>query len=309
MLRLDLENKKIYKNEFVFALDYEIRADKIFIESKTAEAVFNVNLILIGSRVVRTEPVKYDAHAWTDMCKGLIAHAGGTVILGGDTKPAYGTNSRTAVIYSYNHGHRVFEIDFNLTTDNKLAAVHNWHGYKGPMSSEEWAEVKIWQAFASMMLEDVLDIMLVNKDMFLVTDTKSFEYTREQTELQFKIIVEAAKKKDPELLERIIPQIYYQEMYDIVMAQHNFKSMIYTLYASTDSDAQVLDFVSKHNNIRVVTMAPVRGSPEFIGTLRRLGKHIYYFTINDAQEILDYKKDGVRGFYTDFIFPRDLNNK
>jgi glycerophosphoryl diester phosphodiesterase len=203
----------------------------------------------------------------------------------------------------------VFEIDFNLTTDNKLAAVHNWHGYRGQMSSEQWAEVKIWTVFTSMILEDVLDIMLVNKDMFLVTDTKSFEYTREDTELQFKILVETAMRKDPELLDRIIPQIYNQEMYDIVMNAHEFRSIIYTLYASRDSDRQVVEFVRKHRNIRVVTMGPARGKPEFIMELRMAGKHIFYFTVNDLQEIQDYKKDGIRGFYTDHIFPGDLNNK
>jgi glycerophosphoryl diester phosphodiesterase len=142
--------------------------------------------------------------------------------------------------------------------------------------------------------------------MFLVTDTKSFEYTPEQTELQFKILIEAAKQKDPELLERIIPQIYYQEMYDIIMAQHEFRSVIYTLYASPDKDRQVVDFVKKHDNIKVITMGAVRGKPEFRAELKKADKHVYYFTVNEAEEISSYKKDGVHGFYTDFIFPSDL---
>jgi glycerophosphoryl diester phosphodiesterase len=267
-----------------------------------------VNFILDdGGRIIKSEPLIFDAHGWTSMSGGLIAHAGGTLSNAGIEKGRVkGTNSRPAVVYSYNHGHRVFEIDFNLTTDNKLAAVHDWHGYNGAMSSEEWAKVKIWTAFTSMMLEDVLDFMIINKDMFLITDTKSFEYTHEDTEFKFNLIVEAAKKKDPELLDRIIPQIYYQEMYDIVMKQHEFKSIIYTLYASPDDDEQVVNFVRKHRNIRVVTMAPVRGRQEFITELRRAGKQIYFFTLNDLDEILNYKKSGVRGFYTDYIFPGDL---
>jgi len=306
IIKLDLSNKRIYKNEFRFELDYELRDGQVYMEQKNAATVFNVYFFLKDGKVKQTEPLKLGGHSWTAMCNGLIAHAGGTT---NNNKRVSGTNCREAVIYSYNQGHRVFEIDFNLTTDNKLAAVHDWHGYRGPMSSAKWAEEKIWTVFTSMMLEDVLDIMLVNKDMFLVTDTKSFEYTREQTELQFKILVEAAKKKDPELLERIVPQIYYQGMYDIVMKQHEFRSIIYTLYASPDSDRQVIDFVKKHRNIKVVTMGPVRGKPEFINELKNAGKFIYYFTLNDLQEILNYKKDGVRGFYTDYIFPDDLNNK
>lgn len=310
LIRPDLENNKIYKNDFVFPLDYQLINEQFYIEKKNAEAVFNVNFIISDKgKIERIEPIKYETHNWTGMGNGLIAHAGGIVVSGSNNNTAAGTNSRQAVIQSYDKGHRVFEIDLNLTTDNKLAAVHNWHGYNGPLSSEKWAEVKIWDAFQSMMLEDVLDIMLVNKDMFLVTDTKSFEYTREQIELQFKILVDTAKKKDPELLKRIIPQIYYQEMYDIVMKQHEFESIIYTLYASQDSDAQVVEFVKKHKNIRVVTMGPARAKKAFINELRRADKQVYFFTVNDLEEMLAYKNYGVHGFYTDSVFPGELNNK
>lgn len=245
----------------------------------------------------------FSPHDWIHMAGGLVAHAGGTVEGYGRI---YGTNSREAVLYSYSRGHRVFELDFRLTTDNRLAAVHNWYGHGGRMSSEEWKAVQILDRFTSMLLECVLDIMLVNRDMFIITDTKSFEYSPEDMVLQFEILVETARRKDPALLERIIPQIYNREMYYTIMSLHEFKSVIYTLYASPDSDSEVVEFVSRHSNISVVTMAPERGAPEFIRELQNAGKHIYFFTINDLDEMLYYREAGVHGFYTSFIFPGDL---
>ena len=159
-----------------------------------------------------------------------------------------------------------------------------------------------------MMLDDVLDIMLVNKDMFLITDTKSFEYTKEQIEEQFKILVETAKKKDPslKLLNRIIPQIYNRPMYDIIMKQHDFISVIYTLYASNDTSAQVLDFIKKHDNIPVVTMSPPKNTDSFIKRINEAGKYAYVHTFNELSEITEFKRSGIWGIYTDFIYPSDL---
>ena len=301
----NFKNGSVYKNEFKFDIkrSFEYKNDdEIYIEKEKIEIILNIN-IMIEKNAVKISPIVFTPHEWTSLRNGLVAHAGGCI--GKSLNPP---NCREAVISSYNCGHRVFELDLNFTTDGKLAIVHDWHGYKGMKSSDEWKKTKIWDVFTSMMLEDMLDIMLVNKDMFLVTDTKSFEYTQDQIKEQFKIIVEAAKKKDSSLglLNRIIPQIYSQPMYDIVMKQYQFKSVIYTLYVSPDNDKQVLDFVKKRDNIQVITMSPPRNREKFVKDIMNLGKYVYLHTINDLQEILDYKQSGIWGFYTDFIYPSEI---
>jgi hypothetical protein len=55
---------------------------------------------------------------------GFVAHAGGALFE--DSKIYTYTNCREAVLYNYDKGYRVFEIDFNVTSDGKLAAVHSW---------------------------------------------------------------------------------------------------------------------------------------------------------------------------------------
>jgi len=303
-IKFDLKNQTARKNEFVFDVinAIKIKDNRVLVSREALKKILNVNIHVKGNSI-STTPLVINQHSWTKICEGLVAHAGGCI-----NKENNPPNCREALVYSYNNGHRVFEIDFNLTTDGKLAAVHDWVGYSGAKSSTEWKKVKIWDVFTSMMLEDVLDIMLVNKDMYVITDTKSFEYTEKQIKEQIEILVETAKKKDPTLavLNRIIPQIYNQPMYDIVMNKHKFKSVIYTLYASPDSDGEVVKFVAEHSNIKVVTMFPQRGTAAFVKSLGEKGKLVYFHTINDLQEIKQYKKSGIVGIYTDFIFPRDI---
>jgi len=312
VIKFSLGNNTAYKNEFRFSIKdgVKIKDGEIYIEKEKLENILNIEITVADgymeqSPVIKTTPLVFPPHEWIKIGNGLVAHAGGAVDKEKNLNPP---NCRQGVVNSYNNGHRVFEIDFNLTTDGKLAAVHDWAGYRGMKSSDEWKKIKIWDVFTSMLLEDVLDIMLVNKDMFLITDTKSFEYTQKQTEEQFRIIVETAKKKDPslELLNRIIPQIYNQPMYNTVMKQYNFRSVIYTLYASPESNKQVVDFIKKHDDIQAVTMSPPRNTKEFVNNILQTGKYVYLHTINDLQEILNYKEAGIWGFYTDFIFPPDI---
>jgi len=305
VIRLDLKNEKAYKNEFVFDIKdcAEIKNGIIYLESESIKSILNINIAQDGNDL-QISPLTFPVHGWTQIANGIVAHAGGCV----DAKTG-GINCREAVINSYNHGDRVFEMDFNLTSDGKLAVVHDWDGYDGMKSSEEWKKIKIWDIFTSMMLGDVLDIMLVNKDMFLITDTKSFDYTPEQIAEQFKILVDTAKEKDPSLglLNRIIPQLYNPPMYNTVMKQYKFKSLIFTLYETPPEDeGTAINFVKKRPEIKVVTMAPPRNTPEMVKTVNDSGRYVYLHTINDLQEIADDKKAGIRGFYTDFIFPSQV---
>jgi len=301
IIKFDLKKEKADKNEFKFDVKdgIKIKNKEVYIYRDYLKNILNVNIVKSEDKL-KISPLSFTGHNWIFMGNGLVAHAGGWV-----SESRQIGNCREAVINSYNRGHRVFELDFNLTTDNKLAVVHDWAGYSGMKSSDEWKKRKIWDVYTSMMLEDILDIMLVNKDMLVITDTKSFEYTTEQIKEQFKILIDTAKEKDPslELLNRLIPQIYNQPMYDIIMDQYNFGSVIYTLYKSPDKENEVIEFIKKHSNIKVVTMAPPKNRSEFIKNIKKAGRYVYLHTINDLDEIENYRKSGIWGFYTDNIYP------
>ena len=158
-----------------------------------------------------------------------------------------------------------------------------------------------------MMLEDLMDQMLVNRDFFVVTDTKSFELTDEEIAYQFQLLYDTAVEKDPELVDRFIPQIYSDEMYDIIMAVYPWNSVIYTAYATKETGDQIVGFAEEHDNINVITCPTDDKRFDDITKdwIHMLGKKLYTHTVNTYSKMVDYAGSGIDGFYTDFLLPSD----
>ncbi len=260
-----------------------------------AALILLTGAVLLGVRTARPEGPE-----WTALSDGLIAYAGSGI----DEK--VGTNSLEAILLNYEAGHRVFEIDLNLTTDGDLVCVHDWPSYSGPLSREDFLKRRIAGEYTAICLRDVYNLMLEHEDMYLVTDTKSFEYSEEDTLAQFERLHGLAAEMDEALLERIVPQIYNQRHYEMLTGVYPFQSIIYTLYASPDTDEEVVRFVKDKPDIQVVTMGPVRYGKDFYNRLTGAGKLVYFFTLNDIDEVRQSIEKGARGFYTDFIMPGEI---
>ncbi|CYU86225.1 glycerophosphodiester phosphodiesterase family protein [Streptococcus suis] len=317
-LILDTDKNSVTKAGYQFDISNDIQhflwmdylsADKI-------EEIFNVQVSSSGI-FVDVKDIEFSQHQWTEEFPNLIAHAGGTY-----REKAYNTfytNSLEALQQNYSMGHRVFEMDFYLTSDGNLAAVHDWDqfGYMNgvALSSDEWKNFQTFGSpvtdsrFTTMLIGDVLDQMLINKDMYLVTDTKSFEVSEEEVIHQFTEIYNEAMKRSPELLSRIIPQIYNQTMYTTLKKVYDFSNVIYTLYVSPDSPEQVIEFVANNPSIKVVTIPLNHGgyfNPEFFNNLHALDKKIYTHTIHTYDELTKYSALGIDGFYTGLLLPSDM---
>lgn len=307
----DFDAGKCYKNEYTFDIsDASLTIDGIhLLKTDKLSEILNMNFSYSAGNFTCKIPA-YTAHQWTTEFMPLIAHAGGTIYYN-DITMRY-TNSKEAMVQSYDLGFRVFEFDFALTSDGKLAAVHDWDSYGNcngvPMSEAEWLNDYEHPKgyFTTMMIGDILDAMLVNRDMFLVTDTKSYELSDEETRLQFEIIYEEAMKRDPELLERIIPQIYSESMYNLISEVYQYKSVIFTLYASRLSADEIVEFVSKHDEIKVVTMGYETAyftETNLPARLEETCKLVYVHTVSNLRIVMENIQLGARGFYTDFITP------
>ena len=286
---------------------------KTYVDKETLERLTNGQL---SNQYGFVQYTKVNRKDWLRVSPRLIAHAGGTV-----REKEYNTkytNSLEALRQNYNLGHRLFEMDFNLTSDKKLAAVHDWHhfGNKDDVapSSKEWKKFQGYGSpetpsrFTTMLIGDVFDQMIINRDMVLVTDTKSMEIPKEDRITQFKELVSEANKRDKELLDRVIPQIYHQEMFGEIESIYPFKHVIYTLYASPDSGEEVLDFIAKHKEIEAVTV-PIddsRLTPKFIEQVHKLGKRVYVHTIQTYESLTKYAAINVDGFYTGLLTPQDM---
>lgn len=248
-----------------------------------------------------------DPYAWAAQHR-LVAHANGAI------NGQRFTNSREAFLANYRAGFRVFEMDLNLTSDGHLVAVHDWSpttlrslglpvGPKTrlPLTQRAFARMKIHRSLTPLTLQDALRLLMSHRDAWLVTDTKIASGPELAT--GFKDLVQTAKRTDPKLLDRIIPQVYNQDMYWTIRAIHPFRSWIYTLYMSKDSEDQILDFTQR-TGIRAVTMPAQRANQRFLFRLRKQGVFTYTHTVNSAEKQRKQEDLGVHGLYTDILLPR-----
>ncbi|MEK5490599.1 phosphatidylinositol-specific phospholipase C/glycerophosphodiester phosphodiesterase family protein [Paenibacillus sp. FSL R7-0297] len=243
----------------------------------------------------------------------IVAHA-----MGGIHNYTY-TNTLDAFIANYEQGTRVFEADLLLTSDDKLVARHEWTANMSKLlgqqavlpaakqgivlNYEDVMNSPVLEIYSPLDIEKIMNLMVIYPDAYIVTDTKELE--PERVTKQFQLIVEAAEKRDPALLKRIVPQIYSRDMLDVVNRVYAFPEVIFTLYQTQDSDEVVIEF-AKQAGVDI-TMPTVRATKSFVRNLKKVGARVYVHTVNDEKEISGLSRMGVDGFYTDFVSEDDLS--
>ncbi|WP_145323823.1 interleukin-like EMT inducer domain-containing protein [Paenibacillus xylanexedens] len=232
------------------------------------------------------------------------------------------TNCREAIEWNYRvKGHRIFEIDFELTSDGEMVARHSWQEYlydhlqqkrpeeieeDEPLSLEQFKELRVLNRYTPLTITDIYELMANYPDLYIVTDTKYLE--ADIIKAQFKRIITAVEPYGYDLLMRIVPQIYSEEMYSILEELFPFSSYIYTLYATNSTDEQVIQFV-QDKSIGVVTTYPERYSSDFGLKLKSLGVEVVLHTINDLEQVKKYVNMNVNGFYTDILSFTDITTE
>lgn len=248
-----------------------------------------------------------DAYRWAAKHR-LVAHANGSV------GNRCCTNSLEAFTASYQVGHRVFEMDFNLSADGHLVAVHDWSHATlsslglplgsvdaSPLTRARFASSRIHGTLTPLTIESVMRLLSRYPDAWLITDTKVASGPEIAT--AFRSLVRTAHRVDPRVLDRVIPQVYNPSMYQTIRSIHPFHSWIYTLYMSRDSDEEVVAFV-RNSGVRAVTMSMQRANPHILATLKDLGIFTYVHTINDLDIYRRLRVIHVHGIYTDRLSPR-----
>src|SRR3990172_1334922 len=225
----------------------------------------------------------------------LIAHAGG-----GFEGKDY-TNSKEAFDFNYNAWHRFFEVDISFTSDNRPVLIHDWDGiYKRYFKDSpehvtltEFKTLQMDSGMHQMTIEDLYAWMEEHPDALIVTDVKSGNLKA------LKLIADEYEQYQ----ERIIPQIYDVSEFEPVR-QMGYKNIIFTLYMTSISDKDLLDFASA-NQLFAVTMVPQRAE-KVAQKLKEQGVTVYSHTINSLANLKDLQKVGVHGVYTDFIYPSNI---
>jgi len=252
-------------------------------------------------------PVNADSSPdWTQY--RMIAHA-----MGGINGHDY-TNSYEAFLVNYEKGHRVFEVDLILTEDGKLAARHDWLAYTADLLQPGLPEDKkgvsltlrdfkgfpILDKYKALSFKDIVKLMQTYPDIYLITDTK--ETDTDLVREQFRLIMEGAETVDPAILNRIIPELYTEEMVETVKDIYPFPNKLYSLYQSADSMEEIVSFV-REQGIQTVAMPVerVQMMPDLMEGLNSLGVKTYVHSVNSEEEIRAMTDLGVYGVYTDFL--------
>jgi glycerophosphoryl diester phosphodiesterase len=266
-------------------------------------AVF-FSMLLQSSTVFAQEQKWYEENR-------LVAHALGSV---GDKKE---TNSKEAFLESWGNGIRAMEADFSMTSDGTLVVRHDFDQDSyytleqkvvggTAMTIDRYLTEKINFRYTPLTAAQLIQLITEYNDVYLITDTKNTD--TETVQKQFTALVNAAKAvENPEVLERIVVQIYNPQMYDTIKAIYPFTNWIYTLYQTPNPNyAEIGDFCVA-NGIDVVTINQDIVAANNISVLTQKGIKVYAHTVNRILDLQKMLNAGVYGVYTDYIKPRDLS--
>lgn len=228
------------------------------------------------------------------------------------------TNSLEAFEINYAKGHRTFEVDLYLTQDRKVVLAHDWRHNAG-MQKQAWTEqmpptevefksAKIYNYLTPLSYSELLQLMNTRTDIWIITDTKY--RNKELVEIQFHYMVDIAVSLGMEaVLDRIIIQIYNEEMYSVVNTIYPFSSYIFTLYQRWKGDKAEFKKICRwcrDEGINTITIPVKLYSTDLLSTIGEYGIDLYVHTENDVLKAQGLLKDGVRGIYTDSLSAADL---
>jgi glycerophosphoryl diester phosphodiesterase len=220
-----------------------------------------------------------------------IAHAGGQV------DGATYTNSIEALEENYGIGFRAFEIDFSWTSDEQLVCLHDWEKSfersfrRKPNSKVSLGEfetlVRRRSEFTKCTLASLMRWMSDHPDAILVTDVKERNLAA----------LEHISQYYPQLISRVVPQIYQPDEYAAVK-RAGYEKIIWTLYLFAGGTETVLE-TAQSMELWAVTIDTNRAGQGLGRELSQVGIPTYVHTINDYADFLFFKSEGVSEIYTD----------
>ena len=238
----------------------------------------------------------------------MISHA-----MGGIDGHSY-SNCLEGFLENYEEGHRVFEVDMQLTSDGRIVLWHDWNRqfcskYKKGRTPTyaEFMSSRIYDKYTPLDLEALLELMAQYPDIYIITDSKHSSSTI--VKKQFKAIVSTARELGiDEVLDQFIVELYSKDMYSVVEDIYHFREYILTLYkmlgrAPSKSKLQNLASFCKKNGINTVAMYASWWNPKYKGYVRSYGVDLALYTVNSTYEAQAYFDEGVNALFTDFLPP------
>lgn len=233
----------------------------------------------------------------------LIAHAGGGID-GNDY-----TNSKEAILKSYENGFRLFELDLSITSDGKLVARHGWEDKYGqafedvgPITYDQFMSFPYYNRYTPLDFKSILDFMKKYPDVYVILDGKVNSV--EDTIVLYEKIAQYTNNLEKQVKKRLIPQMFYKKDLKIIR-QYGFHDLVYVVGREEYTPGSLANFCDE-NDLRVVSLSIYRVNPEIIEVLKEKDIKAYVYTLNDIEEMQKYINQGVSGFFTDFVLPSEI---
>ena len=224
-----------------------------------------------------------------------------------------GTNSKDAFLANYAAGHRVFEVDFQLTADGRLVARHDWEQisyynleqtYVGVMDYDTFMHTPICYFYTPLDFEGVVALLREHPDICLVTDSKDTDEPTVRAQLrEIARVIDAAG--DPTLWERVVLQIYSEKMYDWAREETGATQFIFTLYQIADPDYDAIGAFCEERGIPVVATAWERLNKSTAEALHTHGLRYYVHPVNRVLDMIAMSW-AADGYYSDYVKPEQF---
>lgn len=250
----------------------------------------------------------------------FIAHGGGG--LDGKTY----SNSLEAMNHSYENGLRVYDIDLDYTTDSILVCCHSWsenleqsiipmkeshsfidrnghtlhHISNHPLDFQSFKSRQIYRLFTPMSSEDLLVYMADHPDIYIAPDMKADAVS------SYQYLVDRAKEmKADSVLDRIIANVYDDDVYNKIMMIYPFKNTTARQHHVYPNNYYKLASFCIKNNIHVVNMSSCYVNDEGASLLMSKGIHIYVAVVDYISDMESLKKKGFSGACTNWLKETD----
>ena len=232
----------------------------------------------------------------------LMGHAFG----GMDDKTYH--NTMAALEHGIETGYKDFELDFSYTTDGRLVLSHGWSP-----SNCKCIGITYKPDFVNMTYERVMNMPIHGNP---IMDARQFyERVKDEPDYRFEVdfhFVQEHRKEmvqelvkdfenDGQVLDRLLMQVYTQQMYQIIDGVYRFKNYSYLAGKYVYRLDEFLTFCLD-KGICAIALRANLAKREYIDKIHNAGLYVMTYTV---QRDADYAKhlldSGIDTICTDFI--------
>ncbi len=228
----------------------------------------------------------------------VIAHGGGAY------KGFETTNSVEALNHAVKNGYKMIELDMELSSDHKIIMLHDWDrtarnyygtSFQKKITQNKFLKLSVYGTFEVLTFEKLASILEKNQDVRIISDTKGDNLK----------LLTVISENFPNLVKRIIPQIYDYDQYSKVK-ELGYSDIIITLYALPDLDLnQLLSFVKNHD-IYAVTIPDYLAERGICRQVSDEGIKVYVHPVSSFEDAQYFMEQGAYGVYSGTLLPEEF---